>query len=377
MWQKLNTIKARIAILSFFIMIGTVGGIVLTEYLLQQQINAVTIYMSGNNDSNINDIDDIDSSTIKRGQVITISQQEFERQQQLKFIKLVSISFILLTIGILLIYLVIRRELRPLEILRKDMDVMDFNRHNNELIIASSNRNEIVSLTSSYNLMIENLKESYTLQKRFNQNAAHELKTPITTMKTSLQVHHMLHPNDDEETNELLEVMDNQISRMEQLVTGLLAITNKKEIVKQDVDMFQLTTDVIQAFTQQIQNKQLTTQIEGTLTLKTDPNIMRVIFRNIIENAIRYNKQGGSITITLAETIKIHDTGIGIANDELERIFAPFYCVDESRSKNLGGFGLGLSMVKTSVEQLGYSIYATSQINQGTTFIINTKGTSN
>lgn len=370
MFQKINTIKARITILSLLIMIATVSSIVLTEYMLQRNLTQVMINMSdvaisnGTIPSNKNDL--------TKEEIIVGTSAIIQQRQQTKFIWLASISSMILMIGIGSIYILIKKELQPLENLRRDMDKMDIKTSNKELLIPQSNRTEILSLTNSYNKMIDNLKESYDLQKRFSQDAAHELKTPITTMKTSLQVNKMLSQVNEEETEQLLEVLEGQVERMDQLVAGLLTISNQKTLKVEPVQVNEVIVDIRDSYQKMIEDKQLEVSIEGTCEIVTDRNILTIILKNLFENAIRYNKQKGSITVTLNKDISIKDTGIGISKSNQERIFSPFYCVDESRSKSLGGIGLGLSIVKESIQQLGFELNLESELGVGSTFIVKT-----
>ncbi len=372
MFRKMNTIKARMTFLSLIIMIVTVSSIVLTEYLLQRSVNALMIDTSS---FKLEEIPEGEQTDLNNKAILAQATEVFKAKQERKFVYLIMSSSGILFLGITSIYLLIRKELQPLENLRRDMDRMDFKK-NKELLVLQSKRTEIVSLTNSYNQMIENLKESYDLQKRFSQDAAHELKTPITTMKASLQVNKMIHPQYDVETKELLDVVEDQLARMEQLVSGLLTISNQKELSKETIEVRPIFDKLIQVYQKSLKDKNIKVTIEGDCQLLTNRSVLTIVLKNLFENAIRYNKLDGTIFIQLNQDIIMTDSGVGIDKNEQERIFSPFYCVDESRSKSFGGLGLGLSIVKESLEQLGFNLLLSSEIGVGSTFHIVTNQSS-
>lgn len=366
---KNMTMKARITIISFFIMIITVVSIMLTDYILQKKLLVVKIDVSKMDIEGQN----IDENTpLNSKSFVSNINKDFERQKQIKFFWLITIGTVILGIGMSVIYVVIRRELRPLENLKKTMDIVDFQSKEINLIIPENNAVEIKSLSNSYNIMIEKLKKSYDLQKRFSQNAAHELRTPITTMKTSLQVNKMINKIEDEETNNLLDVFEGQVLRMEQLIDGLLLLNSNRSLEKEIVDISKVVYEVLYDFKEKIKEKDIEIAIIGKLEIETDKDIIFIILRNIIENAIRYNKYKGKIEVKLTNNIEIIDTGIGIPEDKIENIFSPFYCVDDSRSREFGGLGLGLSIVRESIDKLGFKFKIDSEIGRGTSFFIMT-----
>lgn len=382
MFLKNRSMKTRIVCLSFFIMILTVISIMLTEYILQQNMGTIAINMEDVNipDSSLKQESIFDSGTsgevqedtaISKQEMIMKATEQFKALQRAKFVRLVIISTVILSAGLFLIYQLLRKELLPLKVLEKDMNAMDFQDKDQQLPVSKSHSAEIISLTNSYNIMISKLKKSYELQKRFSQNAAHELKTPITTMKTSLQVHKILPHLKDEETENLLAVLEGQTLRMEALISGLMLLNNQKGITSQVIDAKPVIQDLLQTFQDKIKAKKLEVSIEGHALIETDLTLFSVILKNLTENAIRYNKEGGFITFRLtSDSIEISDTGIGISPEEQERIFSPFYCVDPSRSKEFGGFGLGLSIVKEGIDQLGLKLELNSVLGEGTTFRI-------
>lgn len=369
MFQKYNTIKIRILIMAFIIMVLTVTSIIFTEYILKKNLGTFKVELSH---FQINEkTKEFELEENKK--IIIESQKEFEDKQQQKFVWLVSISSLLLIGGIVAIYLVIRRELKPLEKLKGKMDQMDFQTFKQELLISNKNSVEIVSLTNSFNYMICNLKKSYELQKQFNQNVAHELRTPITTMKASLQVNKIINKNQKIGDDNLLEILEEQVCRMEKMVYSLLQLNDRKSLKKNTVNVKEIIENCLIYFESQISERKISVSVVGEYIIETDENIFSIIIKNILENAIRYNKDAGTIKINLTNNIQIIDSGVGISKVEIDNIFSPFYCVDESRSKSLGGMGLGLSIVKEAIDLLGFELKLISEIDKGSTFIIETE----
>lgn len=365
MLNKKKTIRMRLTIYSLLIMVMVILLTVSTVYFLQgfskeqMVINANDIkYAKFDNGNQIGGIVELENSQ----EIITKIQREMAEQQQTLFIRLVGISSLILLAGGTLIYLLTKKELEPLESLRKEVEVVDFQNQKNRIKV-DSKLEEIVTLANSFNTMLQKLEANYLMQKKFAQNAAHELKTPITTMKTTIQVARMT--NKDHEI--VYDNLEDQVTRMSHLVHELLTLNRRSKVDFEVVDVRKLIEEKCSALTKIVEEKKIDLEIEGEMTLKTDGRLLGLALNNIIENAIKYNKVDGKVSISLDKTIKIVDTGIGIDCQELENIFIPFYCVDESRSKALGGFGLGLSIVKECLDVLEYKCKVTSVLEEGTT----------
>lgn len=362
MLNKKNTIRFRISFFALLIMVFTIFIIVGSlSYIQSLNRQIITVDLSA-----------LDVNVPKDEQKFIMQVQErlAERQRQ-EFLQFVIISGITLTVGGMLIFLMIRKELRALEQLSRQIEKIDFQKNEEENLLKIENpREEIMILANTFNNMIRKLEHAYFVQKRFSQSAAHELKTPITVMLTTLDVAKITKKVENGKASEVIDVITEQVKRMENLVTDLLQINTIQEIEVMKVDVKKLLKELVEHMKPQLVDKEVKVKIEGKLTLQTDVKLLKIVLNNLLENAVKYNKVGGKITCTLGETIKITDTGIGIAKDEIHKIFQSFYCVDQSRSKDLGGFGLGLAIVKESLDRLNYTIAVESEPSVGTTFTI-------
>lgn len=358
MWNRKTTIRMRASILSLLIMLSVVLLLVIAVYILEFALNPIAITT-------------FDLQTNNEDLAIHINQLFLEKKQNL-FFQLVLTSIGILCFGSYAIYSLLKKELKPLELLRNKIIATDFNSNNNQIQLESLST-EITTLTDAFNEMIEKLQSAYISQKRFSQNAAHELKTPIATMKTTLQVARMTNRFDKCDANETLDTLEHQITRMSLLVQNLLRLNTIGQLKFISIDVRMLIENCLLALQTQIEHKKIQVTVTGELQLISDEGLLTLILNNIIENAIKYNKDHGQIIIDLSDQIVISDTGIGIPQQELDKIFDPFYCVDDSRSKALGGFGFGLTMVKEGLQRLSYQYSVISTLDAGTTFAISPK----
>lgn len=291
--------------------------------------------------------------------------------------KSIGFMFLISVVGTVIIYYVLRRAFNPVRQL--DEGIRNVNDKNlNQPVVIQTRDKEIVSLEKSFNTMITKLDESFQMQKNFAANVAHELKTPLATMKAGIQVLRMEENPQIEDYMEMIDVMDQSTHRLIRVVEDLLDLTKEegngyddriilKEMLDIVTDELEITAvekgvDVVVGCCNGV--------IKGNSVL-----VYRVLF-NLIENAIKYNKVGGKVTITStvsqAEVVSITvaDNGIGMIPEEITRIFEPFYRVDKSRSREMGGSGLGLSIVKKIIDKHNGKIYVNSMPNWGTTFTI-------
>lgn len=290
-----------------------------------------------------------------------------------------SIGFMILisVVGTLIIYFVVKRAFNPVKQL--DEGIRNVNDTNlNQPVVIQTRDKEIVSLEKSFNTMIAKLDESFQMQKNFAANAAHELKTPLATMKAGIQVLRMEENPKVEDYMETIDVMDESTHRLIRVVEDLLDLTkeegngyNDRIILK---EMLDIVTDELEITAKEKEVDVVVACCNGVIK-GNSVLVYRVLF-NLIENAIKYNKKGGKVTITSTVTqdkvvsITIADNGIGMMPEEISHIFEPFYRVDKSRSREMGGSGLGLSIVKKIIDKHNGIIYVNSMPNWGTTFTI-------
>ena len=243
---------------------------------------------------------------------------------------------------------------------------------------------EIQELVKSFNQMTEQLGEAFAMQRRFSASAAHELRTPIAVLRTKLDVFKKK-KREQREYDELVDTMETYIDRLSSIITDLLEFAETSEVGEtEDVSLDSVVKTVVDDLEPVAQNNIINMQIDvqpktqseaQTFIVKGNANLLYRAFYNLIENAIRYNYEEGSVNITLETrdqegVITIADTGVGIAPEQRELVFEPFYRVNKSRSREFGGAGIGLSLVKTILKRHGASITVSENNPQGSVFTI-------
>ena len=243
---------------------------------------------------------------------------------------------------------------------------------------------EIQELVKSFNQMTEQLDEAFAMQRRFSASAAHELRTPIAVLRTKLDVFKKK-KREQHEYDELVDTMETYIDRLSSIITDLLEFAETSELGEvEDVSLDSVIKTVVDDLESVAQNNMINMQIDEqsmtqsearTFIVKGNTNLLYRALYNLVENAIRYNNEEGSVNITLETrgqegVITIADTGVGIAPEQRELVFEPFYRVNKSRSREFGGAGIGLSLVKTILKRHGASITVSENNPQGSVFTI-------
>ena len=243
---------------------------------------------------------------------------------------------------------------------------------------------EIQELVKSFNQMTEQLDEAFAMQRRFSASAAHELRTPITVLRTKLDVFKKK-KREQHEYDELVTTMETYIDRLSSIITDLLEFAETSELGEvEDVSLDSVVKTVVDDLESVAQNNMVNVQVNvqpkvqseaQTFIAKGNTNLLYRALYNLVENAIRYNNEEGSVNITLETrgqegVITIADTGVGIAPEQRELVFEPFYRVNKSRSREFGGAGIGLSLVKTILKRHGASITVSENNPQGSVFTI-------
>ena len=243
---------------------------------------------------------------------------------------------------------------------------------------------EIQELVKSFNQMTEQLDEAFAMQRRFSASAAHELRTPIAVLRTKLDVFKKK-KREQHEYDELVTTMETYIDRLSSIITDLLEFAETSELGEvEDVSLDSVIKTVVDDLESVAQNNMINMQIDiqpkaqseaQIFIVKGNTNLLYRALYNLVENAIRYNNEEGSVNITLETrgqegVIIIADTGVGIAPEQRELVFEPFYRVNKSRSREFGGAGIGLSLVKTILKRHGASITVSENNPQGSVFTI-------
>jgi len=283
---------------------------------------------------------------------------------------------ILIAIGVVLLgtfaaYIIAGQALKPIKSLAERIEEVDAN-NLNQPIEPPNTIDEVSRLTDSFNNMLEKLNRSFEAQKLFAQNAAHELKTPLASMRANIEVLQMDAEPSIEEYREVVGVVKDSTERLIALVEGLLFLDNRAEDRAQLFSGREVFEKILDELREDILQKNLSVSIEGDCHIRGDKALLERAFSNLVHNAVRYNVESGAVAISLsAGNIAIEDSGIGIPVEHLAHIFEPFYCVDQSRSKHLGGHGLGLAIAKNIFDKHHMELQVFSERKEGTTIVLN------
>ena len=235
---------------------------------------------------------------------------------------------------------------------------------------------ELNQLSVSYNKMLERLSDAFEIQRQFTANAEHELRTPLSLMQVQLDLYNSTrHPDNDADTLQTIKMVTEQNGRLSKMVKTLLDMSELQTVGRDDKIMVDALVDEVLADLDplaQEKNIKLTGKCKNITMVGSDILIYRLVY-NLVENAIKYNHSGGQVTVTAYRKEKhvylsVEDTGNGIPEELRERVFEPFFRVDKSRSRELGGVGLGLALVREIVRVHDGSIAVRSNPSGGTVF---------
>lgn len=290
-----------------------------------------------------------------------------------------SIGYMVLAIllGSTLTYYATGKALKPLKKLTEDVRNITIDTISEPITVHDSS-SEIVELSASFNEMANHLNHAYTLQKRFSADAAHELRTPLAVLQTKIDVFQKDDSHTKEEYDALISTLLKQILRMRNLSQSLLEMTVVEDQSQwAEIELGELMEDIALELAPIAQKKQVHIALNcGDSILNGNIDQLYRVFFNLIENGIKYNHENGAVTVTARKTqdqrmqIIISDTGIGIPDDMKPHIFEPFYRVDKSRSRQMGGAGLGLAMVESIIKQHNGSICVSDAPAGGTCFTV-------
>ena len=285
--------------------------------------------------------------------------------------------FLVLILGTGATWLMAGHVLKPLKELSSAIEEISGNDLSNRVEI-QGRQDEIGRLARSFNHMMDKVSASFERQKRFSASAAHELKTPLATILVNLEVLELDGKTSPDRMEKVLTIVKANTERMIRLVEDLMRLTSDKDHeMEEEVELSEVFAITLDELSPLIRKKDLTVSIENTpdISLTGSRVMLYRVMSNLLENAAKYNREHGSISIVTGRddngvTVKIEDTGIGIPEEALPHIFEPFYRVDQSRSRAVGGAGLGLPLVKDIVEKHGGEVTVKSAAGEGTTFIL-------
>lgn len=242
--------------------------------------------------------------------------------------------------------------------------------------IEESSVAELSRLSVSYNRMLARLSEAFKMQRQFTANAAHEFRTPLAVMQLQLDLYNSTeHPTNDACAQQTIRMMTEQNERLSKMVKTLLDMSELQTVARDDeVALDALVEEVLADLEPLAQEKaiHLAAQCDAVTMTGSDILLYRLVY-NLVENAIKYNTPGGTVTVGAVQQDKhirltVADTGTGIPEELKERVFEPFFRLDKSRSRALGGVGLGLALVREIVSVHGGSISVKDNPDGGTTF---------
>ena len=285
------------------------------------------------------------------------------------------ITILLALLGGVVTYFISGHALRPIrEFSDKIEEVQAQNLSDSR--IEENNVKELNQLGISYNKMLERLSEAFEIQRQFTANAAHELRTPLALMQVQLDLYNSAsHPGNDADTLQTIKMVTEQNDKLNRMVKTLLDMSELQTVGRDDKIILDAIVEEVLADLEPLaveKNIKLIGKCEDATMTGSDILIYRLVY-NLVENAIKYNHPLGQVTVTAYQRNKhvylsVEDTGSGIPKELRERVFEPFFRVDKSRSRELGGVGLGLAFVREIVKVHDGSICIKSGKTGGTIF---------
>lgn len=285
------------------------------------------------------------------------------------------ITVLLALLGGVVTYFISGHALRPIkEFSDKIEEVQAQNLSDSR--IEENNVKELNKLGISYNNMLERLSDAFEIQRQFTANAAHELRTPLALMQVQLDLYNSAtHPGNDADTLQTIKMVTEQNDKLNRMVKTLLDMSELQSVGRDDKIILDAIVEEVLADLEPLaveKNIKLIGKCEDATMIGSDILIYRLVY-NLVENAIKYNHPLGQVTVTAYQRNKhvylsVEDTGSGIPKELSERVFEPFFRVDKSRSRELGGVGLGLALVREIVRVHDGSICIKSGKTGGTIF---------
>ena len=309
-------------------------------------------------------------------------EQEIQETKEAFLLRSVIATTIIILLSSVCTYFLTKKALTPLQKLTSEVSQIQAQNLSTQLAVPNS-KDEIAQLTSSFNEMLTRLDNAFSTQKQFSANAAHELRTPLAVLQTNLEVFEKKQEPEMVEYRQLFTMIKEQTARLSQLVGTLLDMTNLKSVPRTDhVSLEELVDEVfcdldpvaekagISIHFDDSSSQDWHTDVHTPDASALNNNIRNItgsyvlLYRavyNLVENAIKYNRPNGSVTVSVKEKngqamILVKDTGIGISPENQKKIFDPFFRVDKSRSRAMGGAGLGLALVDSIAREHGGSV---------------------
>lgn len=308
-------------------------------------------------------------------------EQEIQETKEDFLLRSVIATTIIILLSSVCTYFLTKKTLTPLQKLTSEVSQIQAQNLSTQLAVPNS-KDEIAQLTSSFNEMLARLDNAFSTQKQFSANAAHELRTPLAVLQTNLEVFEKKQEPEMVEYRQLFTMIKEQTARLSQLVGTLLDMTNLKSVPRTDqVTLEELVDEVfcdldpvaekagISIHFNDSANQDSHTDVTGSYVL-----LYRSVY-NLVENAIKYNRPHGSVSVSVKQEngqamVLVTDTGIGISPENQKKIFDPFFRVDKSRSRAMGGAGLGLALVDSIAKEHGGTVNVLESSEAGSTIAL-------
>ncbi len=303
--------------------------------------------------------------------------QEYYTILQMIIIIATIIAFMSISVTSVISYFISGQMVRPIYRFTKQLQYVENNGFSERLDLRT-NLSEIDYMVVSFNKMMDTLEESFNQQKQFVEDASHELRTPLQIVQGHLNLINRWGKNDKAVLEESLQISIDEMGRITKLIEELLELTkneNKQKLVLEPIDLNNEILSRVNAMRQLHPSYTFTTDLKDDLYYAISQHQFEQILVIFLDNAVKYDNKNKSIHIVSKQMsnkikIEISDKGVGIPKEEVNKVFDRFYRVDKSRSRELGGNGLGLSIAKKIIEANGGNVYITSKINEGTTIHI-------
>ena len=310
--------------------------------------------------------------------VVAMSLEDLEIVQILKHILLISYPLILI-----LLYLFARffagRSIIPVSTIIETSGKITKDNLKTRIPLPN-NKDELFALSQTINNLLDRVENAIEREKQFTSDASHELRTPLAVIKGTMEVL-IRKPRNQQEYEEKIQFCISEVDRLNHMVDQLLLLARfenqKQNIKKETIYLNALILDNLTRFSDKIDSKKLKviTSFNEDYYIESDNYLVSIIVSNLISNAIKYSNNETEINITIwndNETVlfSISDNGIGIASEDIEKIFTSFYRSNVANHTQIKGTGLGLSIVKRLCDLLKVDINLTSQLEKGTTFVL-------
>ena len=323
-------------------------------------------------------------------------EQEIQETKEDFLLRSVIATTIIILLSSVCTYFLTKKTLTPLQKLTSEVSQIQAQNLSTQLAVPNS-KDEIAQLTSSFNEMLARLDNAFSTQKQFSANAAHELRTPLAVLQTNLEVFEKKQEPEMVEYQQLFTMIKEQTARLSQLVGTLLDMTNLKSVPRTDhVSLEELVDEVfcdldpvaekagISIHFDDSSSQDWHTDVHTPDASALNNNIRNItgsyvlLYRavyNLVENAIKYNRPHGSVSVSVKQEngqamVLVTDTGIGISPENQKKIFDPFFRVDKSRSRAMGGAGLGLALVDSIAKEHGGTVNVLESSEAGSTIAL-------